>query len=512
MAKRRKRGEGSVHLRKDGRWEGRVVVGYDDKSLPITKNVLAKTKTACLDKLKALKDACAGQPTEKIQPDMTFGEWLDYWYQNYSKPKLRPTTQMGYENAVYKHIIPALGAVPLSELSTNEIQQFYTELKKNGRLIRTELYGEGVSDRTVWSCHTRIRTALDQAVQDGLIRVNPAADCKLPPQNAKEMQLLSRDEMQRFLIQAKEEGYFELFLLELATGLRRGEALALQWDDLDLHTGTLHIQRQVYRANGELVVSAPKTKAALRTIVLPSALVGVLEEYHQGVNSRWMFPSPAKEDSPLDPATVRKRLQTILEHAGCKKVRFHDLRHLFVTTALENGMDVKTLSTIIGHVSAKTTLNVYTHVTDAMRQTAAAKIDRGIGRHGPQENASSDSKGLSAQAPDTQPRATFEPYKGKNRKRGTGCLTQIGDRLWEGRYSPRWPDGKIHSRNVYAATSEECEEKLAELIQQMKVEIAEAKRLIGEGKWGEAMALAGQKKARGSRTAKVDHQEKSTTL
>ena len=258
MAKRRKRGEGSLHLRKDGRWEGRVVVGYDDKGLPITKNVLAKTKAACLDKLKALKKGCAGQLTEKLQPDMTFGEWLDFWYQNYSKPKLRPTTRMGYENAVYKHIIPALGAIPLPELSTNEIQQFYTELKKNGRLIRTELYGEGVSDRTVWSCHTRIRTALDQAVQDGLIRVNPAADCKLPPQNAKEMQLLSREEMQRFLIQAKEEGYFELFLLELATGLRRGEALALQWDDLDLHTGALHIQRQVYRANGELMVPSPQ--------------------------------------------------------------------------------------------------------------------------------------------------------------------------------------------------------------------------------------------------------------
>ena len=501
MAKRRKRGEGSVHLRKDGRWEGRVVVGYDEKGLPITKNVLAKTKTACLDKLKALQGTCSGPPTEKLQPDMTFGEWLDFWYQNYSKPKLRSTTQAGYENAIYKHIIPTLGAIPLSELGTNEIQQFYTKLKKNGRLIRAELYGEGVSDRTVWSCHTRIRTALDRAVVDGLIRVNPAADCKLPGQALKDMNLLTREEMQRFLIQAKEEGYYELFLLELATGLRRGEVLALQWDDLDFETGALHVQRQVYRANGELVVSAPKTKAALRTIVLPPALVDVLAEHRQHTNSRWMFPSPAKEDSPLDPATVRKRLQTILEHAGCKRVRFHDLRHLFVTTALENGMDVKTLSAIIGHVSAKTTLNVYTHVTDAMRQTAAAKIDRGIGKCKPQNKANLGSEGFPTQAPDTRPVATFEPYKGKNRKRGTGCLTQINEHLWEGRYSPRWPDGKIHTRNVYATTSEECEEKLAELIQQMKRDIAEAKCLVSEGEWEKVMALAGQKKARGTRKA-----------
>ena len=501
MAKRRKRGEGSVHLRKDGRWEGRCVIGYDDKGLPITKNVLAKTKTECVDKLKKLKENCAEQPSEKHQPNMTFGEWMDFWYQNYSKPKLRPTTQMGYENAIYKHIIPALGRIPLSELSTNDIQQFYAELKKKGRLIRTELYGEGVSDRTIWSCHTRIRTALDRAVQDGLIRINPAADCKLPPQNTKEMQILTREEMQRFLIQAKEEGYFELFLLELATGLRRGEVLALQWNDLNFDTGELRIERQVYRANGELVVSAPKTKAALRTIVLPPSMVEVLREYRQQMESQWMFPSPAKEDSPLDPAACRKRLQTILEHAGCKRVRFHDLRHLFVTTALESGMDVKTLSTIIGHVSAKTTLNTYTHVTDAMRQTAAAKIDRGIGKCEPQNKPGSNGEGLPAQGTEMRQRTAFEPYKGKNRKRGTGCLTQIGEHLWEGRYSPKWPDGKIHSRNVYADTVEECETKLAELIRQMKTEIAEAKELAAQGKMGEAVALANEKKPRGTRRA-----------
>ena len=497
MAKRRKRGDGSVHLRKDGRWEGRVVVGYDDKGLPITKNVLAKTKTACLDKLKLLKESCGEKPSEDLHPDMTFGKWLDFWYQNYSKPKLRPTTQAGYENAIYKHIIPALGKTLLSELSTNDLQQFYATLKKEGRLIRTESYGKGVSDRTVWSCHTRIRTALDRAVQDGLIRINPAADCKLPPQTPKEMQFLSREEMKRFLIQAREEGYYELFLLELATGLRRGEVLALQWDDLDIETGVLCIQRQVYRANGELVVSAPKTKAALRTIVLPPALLSVLEEYHQQVDSRWMFPSPAKEDSPLDPATVRKRLQTILEHAGCKRVRFHDLRHLFVTTALENGMDVKTLSAITGHVSTKTTLNVYTHVTDTMRQTAAAKIDRGIAKCEPPDDPG---EGLPAKTSNSSSKAPFEPYTGKIRKPGTGCVTQINDHLWEGKFSPKWPDGEIHSRSIYANTEVECEEKLTELIRQMKAEVAEAKRLAAEGKWEAAMALAGQKKARGART------------
>lgn len=212
-----------------------------------------------------------------------------------------------------------------------------------------------------------------------------------------------------------------------------------------------------------------------------------------------MFLSPAKEDSPLDPATVRKRLQTILEHAGCKKVRFHDLCHLFVTTALENGMDVKTLSAITGHVSAKTTLNVYTHVTDAMRQTAAVKIDRGIGKHEPPD---ASGEGLTAQTIDRPQETPFEPYKGKIRKSGTGCVTQINDHLWEGKFSPKWPDGKKHSRSVYASTELECEEKLAELIRQMKAEIAESKRLTSEGKWEEAMAIANQKQARGSKATR----------
>ena len=501
MAKRRKRGDGSVHLRKDGRWEGRYVVGYDDKGLPITKNVLAKTKTECLEKLKQLKKSCGGKKNDKLRPDMPFGEWLDFWYQTWSKPTLRPKTQLDYESCIYQHIIPKLGGIPLDKLTQNDLQQFYAHLKKNGRLIRTDVYGNGLSDRMVRACHTRCRTALGKAVEEGLIRVNPADGCKLPAQTVNEKQILTREEMQRFLIQAREEGYYELFLLELATGLRRGEVLALQWDDLNFDTGELRIERQVYRANGKLVVSAPKTKASLRTVVLLPSLVEVLREYRQQVDSRWMFPSPAKEDSPLDPASCRKRLQTILKHAGCKRVRFHDLRHLFVTTALESGMDVKTLSTIIGHVSAKTTLNIYTHITDAMQETAAAKIDRGIGKCAPGKAAPSQDEGLPTQAAETRRRAVFEPYKGKYRKPGTGCVTQISDHLWEGKYSPKWPDGKRHSRSVYADTESGCEAKLAELIRQMKAEIAQAKELTAQGRLDEATALANEKKPRGARTA-----------
>ena len=109
-------------------------------------------------------------------------------------------------------------------------------------------------------CHATCRTALEKAKQDGLIRTNPAVGCKLPPKKAREMQVLDRDELQRFLIHAQAEGYYELFLLDLATGLRRGELLALQWDDLDFQTGVLNVNKQVYKVNGQMLFSTPKTR------------------------------------------------------------------------------------------------------------------------------------------------------------------------------------------------------------------------------------------------------------
>ncbi len=121
---------------------------------------------------------------------------------------------------------------------------------------------------------------------------------------------------------------------------------------------------------------------------------------------------------------------------------------------------------IIGHVSSSTTLNIYAHVTDEMRRSAAAKIDRGIAKAEAQEAVGEKEK--------PEP-LEFIPYKPPRRRPGTGCVSQLGDHLWEGRYSPVWPDGKKHARNVYAKTEAECEEKLKVLIREMKKEIAQVR-------------------------------------
>ena len=475
MAKRRKAGQGTLRLRKDGRWEGRVVIGYDDNGKPKTKNVTAKTKAACQEKLDALKQQ-VGIVTGKAAPDMTFGEWLELWYKTYSKPHIRLTTQLCYENRIYLHIIPSIGEIPLNKLTQSDLQKFYADLKKNGRKSKVERYGTGVSDRLVRSCHATCRTALQKAVDEKLISVNPAIGCKLPPKKAQEMQVLTHEEMRRFLIQSKQDDFYELALLELATGMRRGEICALKWSDLDFETGALHIQRQAYHVDHGVVISEPKTKQSCRSIILPPSVLNVLRQYRETVDSEWMFPSPVKESEPLNPNGVYRKMVKILDRAQCKRVRFHDLRHTFATTALEHGMDIKTLSAIIGHVSSATTLDIYSHITDEMQANAANKIEKRFAKNEPFEQSEYETQKQAHPSAES-----FEPYKGKIRKSGTGGIYELNDHLFEGRYSPTNAYGKREVHTVYAKTREECERLLDEMIPKVRAEIkAEKERVKAE--------------------------------
>lgn len=478
MGGRRKNGSGTVRLRSDGRWEGRIVISYDDDGKPKFKSAFGKTKTECMEKLKVMQEKAiqiTGKLPTSAKSNMPFGEWIDLWYQNYSKPSLRESTQEGYENTIYTHIIPQIGKIQLDKLSNNDLQQFYAWLKTSGRTRFTDQFGNGLSDKTIRSCHLLCRMSLEKAVSEGLIHKNPAIGCKLPPKKSREMQILTPDEMQRFLTQAKFDGYFEIFLLDIATGMRRGELLALQWDDLDFKTGELKIQRQVGRVRGELKTSIPKTKDSVRMIILPPSMLKILGEYKKTIDSRWMFPSPVKKDSPRDPKSMYSKMQLVLERAGCKRLRFHDLRHTFATTALEHGMDIKTLSAMLGHVSAATTLDVYSHITTEMQRNAAAKIDQGIGGCEPRKDRSAVADNSRQQS---VPKAKFEPYKGKIRKPGTGCLYQINETLWEGSYTPTHANGKRKKHSVYAKTKDECEVLLADLIEEVKSDIQAEKEQL----------------------------------
>ena len=172
-----------------------------------------------------------------------------------------------------------------------------------------------------------------------------------------------------FLREAKESGVYALYYIDLATGLRRGELLGLKWEDIDLDQGVIHVQRQVARVNGEVKEVPLKTKHSYRNISISQDAAVLLREMKKHSVSDYVFPSPT--GGPISPDSVRNMLRRVLKRAGLPALRFHDLRHSFATLALQNGVDIKTVSGMLGHFSAGFTLDTYAHVTTAAQREAA---------------------------------------------------------------------------------------------------------------------------------------------
>ena len=372
MAKRRANGEGNLRKRKDGRWEGRYTAGRDpDTGKAIYKNVLGKTQAEARAKLKAAIEEAKGLDAAKAGR-YTVGQWMEVWFEHYAKVKVRPSSHQTYRGYIDNHIKPNIGKIPLEKLTSLELQKFYKKLLTNGRVDRLESrhQAKGLSPKTVRNIHQIISSAMSLAKEQKLIVANPAEGCALPRLEHREMKTLPVEQLQSFLREAKESGVYELYYLELATGLRRGELLGLKWEDIDLERGDLRVRRQIARINGEVVEAPLKTKNAYRTLPLAEDTVSILLEQKEKVGgSPWVFPSPT--GGPISPDSVLHMLHRVLKRAGLPRIRFHDLRHTFATLALQSGVDVKTVSGMLGHFSAGFTLDTYAHVTTASQRQAA---------------------------------------------------------------------------------------------------------------------------------------------
>ena len=370
MAKRRANGEGNIRKRKDGRWEGRYTAGHNSEAgKAIYKNVLGRTQAEVKQKLNAAIEESSTLDLAKASR-YTVVQWLE----DYAKLSIRPSSHKTYRGFIENHIKPAVGNIPLEKLASMDLQKLYKYLLESGRVDRIGARSKpkGFSVKTVRNINQMISSACNCVVEQRIITMNPTKSCAFPKLEKKEMKILPLDCLNTFFEEAKRSGVFDLYYVDLSTGLRRGELLGLKWSDIDLNKGVIHVQRQILRQNGAVVEAPLKTKNSYRNIAIGTDTVELLRQMKQRSTCEYVFPSPT--GGPISPDSVLHMLQRVLKRAGLEKIPFHSLRHTFSVLALQNGVDIKTLSSMLDHYSAGFTLDTYAHVTTAMQTKAANTV------------------------------------------------------------------------------------------------------------------------------------------
>ena len=371
MAKRRASGEGNIRKRKDGRREGRYVAGHDAEGKPIRKSVMGKSQAEVKEKLKTALAEAGAVDLSKVDT-YTVGAWAEHWYRLYAWPNLRDSTRRSYEGLIRQRVVPALGDIPLKKLKPQDIQKLYNDMRDHGRIRTGKKSKPGLSASYVRSLHTMLHGCLERAVKERLIVRNPCDDCIPPKLQKTEMKILPQEDVRTYLAEAERRGVLAMFFLELCTGLRKGELVALRWEDLDTEKRTLRVDKQaVSLPGGGVKVTRPKTETSIRTISVSKEVIRLLEEEHaKHPENPYMFPSPVT-GGMYYPDAINGLHEKILKSTGLAHIRLHDLRHTAASVMLQNGVDVRTLSAMLGHADAGFTLRTYTHTTNRQQAEAA---------------------------------------------------------------------------------------------------------------------------------------------
>jgi integrase len=363
--KQRGHGEGSIYLRKDGRWAASITLEGGKR-----KTFYGKIRKEVQEQLKiALHEQQQG--TLMTGPQQTLAQYLAEWLKVH-KQVIRPRSYERYEAIVRLHLAPALGKLPLQKLTGQHLQRLYTEKLESG-----------LSPTTVTAIHNMLHTALDNAIKLGLHTRNVCETVSPPRKIHKEIKPLSPEQVRLLLDAAHGHPQEALFVLALSTGMRRGELLGLKWQDINLEKGVLQVRRSLTRMpTGQgYMETEPKTKTSRRSIVLTSFAIEALKEHRirqlemkQQASIIWedhdyVFCTPTgKHLSPGNDALVQ--LKKLLKKAGLPDIRFHDLRHSTATLLLSKGVHPKVVQEILGHSEISMTMDTYSHVLPTMHKDA----------------------------------------------------------------------------------------------------------------------------------------------
>ena len=353
-------GDGSVWLRKDGRWSGGVYVRAINGRIE-RRYVYGKTRREVLRKVIELQkqhnDGLPAGPTT-LTVERYLQEWLDH-----IKHHVRPQTYIGYESNIRLHIIPRIGSKKLVRLTVRDV-----------RLMIDNVRDSGMSPRMVQWIHSTLRSALQHAFSEELVTRNVAKSVRVEqPENITVIEPFTSIEAHTFLHKVQGHRLYALWVIMLMLGLRRSEVCGLHWLDVDLDNGTLRVSRGLQRVNGSLRELPPKTRRSRRTIPLPLLCVQVLREHRERqakerVDARrgwadtpYVFTSTV--GTPLEPRTLTRTFHALCTRHGLRRVRLHDLRHSCVSLLLALGVHPRIVMEIVGHSAIEMTMNVYGHVT-----------------------------------------------------------------------------------------------------------------------------------------------------
>lgn len=393
MAKR-SNGEGTLFQRKDGLWCGSCYVSINGVSR--RKYVYGKMQKEVKEKLKALQyNNENGLVLESSS--MLFQDWMQIWLENYKCKLVKATSYYGYQNVFETHILDSyIGRIPLKKLTTTILQGFYNEKLTNGRRD-----GKGaLSPTTVKRIHILIKSCLEQAVKNEMLSKNVSKAVILPPKSKMEFTPFTVDEVHKLLESAKKDSHiFPLLILEVYTGLRKGELLGLQWQDIDFENKKLFVRHNLCRIpkvdeNGKrysvLELMEPKTAKSKRILPLNDCAISVLKE-HKKQQNLWILKNrdiyqdkniifSTRTGNFIHPRDVSKRFHRILEKAGLERKRFHDLRHTFASILLNEGESVKMIQELLGHSTITTTLDIYSHISEESKIKSIDKLTNKINK------------------------------------------------------------------------------------------------------------------------------------
>ena len=348
---------------------GVLQFGYGPTGRPIKKTVSGKTRAEVLKKFKELqRNLDDGLPA----PDttVTVARLIESWHLDVLSHQISRSAADHYMSIARNHIIPTLGRKKLSELTTSDVD----------RLISKKI-GQGLSISTVRRVRSVLAQAIDQGIRWGWVNRNVATLARAPKSVRSEGRTLTVQEARRFLEHLQSHRFEALFTMMLMTGLRRGEALGLQWTDLDTKKGVLTVRRQLQREGDGLVTRDTKTQRSRRVINLPSQMLAILKRHRQDQENARTALGPAWIDSgfifttaiggPLDPRNLLREFKKVCSEAGLGDWHLHELRHSAASLMLAQGVRLQVVSEVLGHSSIRMTADVYGHILDPDRESAA---------------------------------------------------------------------------------------------------------------------------------------------